>query len=85
MFIANADNESGYVIRLIMDERNVFDCSEIGFYDPYTMMIDFDKFAGMFVLNDDSISFELDPLRNNLSFMYFDFTMSAMFYYAGGY
>ena len=49
------------------------------------MMIDFDKFAGMFVLNDDSISFELDPLRNNLSFMYFDFTMSAMFYYAGGY
>ncbi|MBQ6059889.1 MAG: leucine-rich repeat protein [Clostridia bacterium] len=85
LFIANADNESGYVIRMIMDETNVFDCSEIGFYDPYTMMIDFDKFAGMFVLNDDSISFELDPLSNDLRFVYFDFTMNATFYYAGGY
>ena len=85
LFIANADNESGYVIRMVMDETNVFDCSEIGFYDPYTMMIDFDQFAGMFVLNDDSISFELNPLSNDLRFAYFDFTMNATFYYAGGY
>lgn len=82
LYIANTDNESGYSVRLTMDETNIYDCSEPGFYDPYSMAVDFGQFAGMIELSGDHINLSLNMLQRDYSHP-MELTMEAVFYYAG--
>lgn len=83
LYITNAENESGYSVRIVMDETSTYDYSEIGFIDPYTLSIDFGDFAGLFDLNDNYINLDLDMSRWDMWKMNLDFTTSAKFYYVG--